>query len=74
MTKPATQQIKQVADEMAASLGNAVNLQGGELALRIDSQFPGMTDDEFGAVRAECIAVADAMRGAAMQAMWGEAA
>lgn len=74
MNKPTTQQIKQVAKEMVASLGNAVNLQGNELALRVDSQFAGMTDDEFAAARAECVTIADSMRGAALQAMWGEAA
>jgi hypothetical protein len=73
MNKPTTQQIDQIAAEMAASLGSAVHLYGSEVALVVDSRFPGLTEDEFAAVKVQCVATVDTLRGAALHAMWGNA-
>jgi hypothetical protein len=73
MNKPTTQQIEQIAADHAKSLGNAVHLQASEVALAVDSRFPGLTDDEFATVKTYCSAVVDAMRSAALMSMWGAA-
>jgi hypothetical protein len=73
MNKPTTQQIEQIAADHAKSLGNAVHLQASEVALAVDSRFPGLTDDEFAAVKVQCVATVGALRGAALHAMWGAA-
>jgi hypothetical protein len=73
MNKPTTQQIEQIAADQAKSLGNAAHLHASEVALAVDSRFPGLTDDEFAAVKAQCVATVGALRGAALHAMWGQA-
>lgn len=72
MSKPTKRQIEAAAKKLGKALGGNVHLQGGDVAATVDASFPGMTDEEYAAVRVTCIRVADQMRRAALHTLWGD--
>lgn len=75
MTIPSKAQIENVANDYVAALGgSAVHLRLPDVMLSIDAAYPGMTDQEFDAVRNQCRDVVDNLRATALHQMWGDAA
>lgn len=71
MSTPTLQQIQEEGQRLASTLGSGVHLRGSDLALTVDSKFPGMSDEEMAGVRSQCVEVADVIRAQALTKMWG---
>ena len=71
MSQPTLDQIKDEARSLTSALGSGVHLRVTELMLSLDSRYPGMTDEQFAAVREQAEPVVAEIRSKALHQMWG---
>ena len=70
MQAPTRSQIKEEAKRLATALGSGVHLHVSAVMQTIDLQYPGLTEQQFAAVREQCAEIVQAIRADALSKMW----